>query len=55
MEVACFKKGLCISLRKYIIDLLKETGMLGCKPSNTPIDPDYFLGKQNTLVNKEQY
>ena len=55
MEVACSKKGLCISHRKYTIDLLKETSMLGCKPSSTPIDPNYFLGKENTLVNKEQY
>ena len=37
MEVARLKKGISISQRKYILDLLEETGMLGCRPSDTPI------------------
>jgi Reverse transcriptase (RNA-dependent DNA polymerase) len=38
IEIARSPKGLFISQRKYIFDLLKETGKLGCKPVTTPID-----------------
>ena len=38
MEVARTKKRISISQKKYIIDLLKETDMLGCKPFETPIE-----------------
>ena len=37
IEVAHSRKGIFISQQKYILDLLKETGMLGCKPTDTPI------------------
>ncbi|KAK2992349.1 hypothetical protein RJ640_016803 [Escallonia rubra] len=36
MEVARSNKGISISQRNYTLDLLKETGVLGCKPANTP-------------------
>ena len=40
-----------------MIDLLKETGMLACKPANTPIDPNHKLGEENedAIVNRETY
>ncbi|KAH1073444.1 hypothetical protein J1N35_025772 [Gossypium stocksii] len=38
MEVAQLKKGLVVSQKKYVIDLLKEAGMSGCCPADTPID-----------------
>ena len=38
MEVTRSKKGIVISQQKYTLDLLKETGMLGCKPADTPTD-----------------
>ena len=37
MEVARSKNGILISQKKYTVDLLKETGMLGCKPTDTPM------------------
>ncbi|RVW71297.1 Retrovirus-related Pol polyprotein from transposon RE1 [Vitis vinifera] len=37
-SVARSRKGIVVSQRKYILDLLKETGMLGCKPIDTPMD-----------------
>ncbi|RVW42410.1 Retrovirus-related Pol polyprotein from transposon RE1 [Vitis vinifera] len=38
MEIARSKKGIAVSQRKYVLDLLNETGMLGCKPAETPMD-----------------
>ena len=43
IEVARSKKGIFISQRKYILDLLKETGMLGCKPAESPIEINHKL------------
>ena len=31
------------SQRKYVLDLLKETRMCGCRPAETPIDPNLKL------------
>ncbi|KAH9649579.1 protein kinase domain-containing protein [Citrus sinensis] len=57
IEVARSRKGIFLSQRKYILDLLKETGMLGCKPSDVPIESNHRLGvsTKSSLVNKEQY
>lgn len=40
-----------------MLDLLKETGMLGCKPVSTPTDPNVKLRLSNveSSVNKGQY
>jgi Reverse transcriptase (RNA-dependent DNA polymerase) len=38
IEVAHSPKGLFISQIKYILDLLKKTDKLGCKPVSIPID-----------------
>ena len=38
MEIARSKKGIAVSQRKYVLDLLNETRMLGCKPVETPMD-----------------
>ncbi|XP_054785906.1 uncharacterized mitochondrial protein AtMg00810-like [Prosopis cineraria] len=37
MEVARSQKGIYVSQRKYILNLLNEIGMLGCKLTETPI------------------
>lgn len=57
MEVARSKEGIVISQRKYVLDLLKETGMSGCKPVDTPIDPNKKLGdgEQGESVDIGQY
>lgn len=33
IEVAKLKEGIYMPERKYVLDLLKETVMLGCKPT----------------------
>ncbi|RDY01939.1 putative mitochondrial protein, partial [Mucuna pruriens] len=43
MEVAKSKKGIMILQKKYILDLLKETRMSGCRPVDTPIGPNQKL------------
>ena len=32
-----------MSQRKYVLDILEETGMLDCKPVDTLIDPNVKL------------
>ncbi|RVW34517.1 Copia protein [Vitis vinifera] len=57
MGMARSRKGIVVSQRKYILDLLKETGMLGCKPIDTPMDSQKKLGieKESTPVDRGRY
>ncbi|RVW34482.1 Retrovirus-related Pol polyprotein from transposon RE1 [Vitis vinifera] len=56
MEVARTKKGISISQKKCIVDLLKETCMLGCKPSETPIEwNDKLRMKTSNPIDRERY
>jgi Reverse transcriptase (RNA-dependent DNA polymerase) len=41
IEIAYSTKGLFLSQRKYVLDLLKETEKLGAKPANTPMENKY--------------
>lgn len=43
MEFAKSKEEIFVNQRKYVLDLLKEIGMLGCKAANTPIEPNMKL------------
>ena len=47
IEVAYQKHGLLLSQRKYTLDLLEETGMLGCKPASTPMEANVDLWCDN--------
>ena len=44
IEVARSKHGVLLSQRKYVLDLLTETGMLDCKPVETPMEMNHKLG-----------
>lgn len=57
MEVARSAKGIAISQRKYVLDLLKETGLLGCKPVATPVDPNQKLekGDESNSADRARY
>ncbi|XP_037494349.1 uncharacterized mitochondrial protein AtMg00810-like [Jatropha curcas] len=43
IEVARSEKEIFISQRAYILDLFNETGMLGCKPAESPIEANHKL------------
>ena len=45
IEVARSKQGISLLQRKYVLDLLTETGMLDCKPVETPIEMNHKLGE----------
>jgi len=57
IEVARSKHGIFISQRKYILDLFKETGMLGCKATDNPVEVNVKLGEcgKSPLVDKGRY
>lgn len=56
IEVSNGKEGILLSQRKYVLDLLKESGMLGCRPALYPIDQRRKLGKDaGNSVDKERY
>ena len=57
MEVARSKEGLFVSQRKYTLDLLKDTGMLACKPTGTPLDKGLKSREEegDIPVDKERY
>ena len=50
------KADISISQMKYVQDLIKDTGMMGCKPLETPIDPHIKLvaKAEDKPVNKDQ-
>ncbi|RVW35157.1 Retrovirus-related Pol polyprotein from transposon TNT 1-94 [Vitis vinifera] len=50
IEVARSKRGIFLSQRKYILDLLTEVGLLDCKPTETPIIPNHKLGEYPNQV-----
>ena len=43
IEVARSEQSIFISQQTYVLDLLKETGLLECKPEETPIDVNHKL------------
>ncbi|GAV80943.1 LOW QUALITY PROTEIN: hypothetical protein CFOL_v3_24402, partial [Cephalotus follicularis] len=56
IEVAHSNKDISLSQGKYTLDLLHETGMLGCKPANTPLEPNSHLkNKEGKPVDKGSY
>ncbi|RVW96191.1 Retrovirus-related Pol polyprotein from transposon RE1 [Vitis vinifera] len=66
IEIAQSSSGVVLSQMKYALDILEETGMLDCKPIDTPMDPNVKLipgqgeplgdlGRYRRLVGKLNY
>jgi len=57
IEVLRTEDGIFISQRKYILDLLAETGMADCKPAETPMVEKHGLKIEEggKPANREQY
>jgi hypothetical protein len=48
IEVARSKIGINFSQRKYVLDILEETGLLGARLDDTHMDPNYTHVRQDT-------
>lgn len=57
IEVARSRKGIFLSQRKYVLDLLDDTGLLGSKPCETPMEQGVRLaaGEGEALDSPERY
>lgn len=57
LEIARNQKGIQISQKKYTMDLLRDTELLGCKPSVVPLDPlkKLKLDSGNSLSDPSKY
>ncbi|XP_062075664.1 uncharacterized mitochondrial protein AtMg00810-like [Humulus lupulus] len=55
MEFARSKEGIFVSQRKYVLDLLNETGMMVCKLAETPSEPNVKLQHVDLKNMKELY
>ena len=56
IEVSRSPKGIFLTQRKYILDLLKETGIYDSKSAATPIEQNHRLSSDvGNPVNRERY
>ena len=51
VEIMRSKQRFLLSQRKYILDILSETGKLSTKPCSAPMDPNVQLTKEGELFN----
>lgn len=57
IEMAWSRKGIFISQKRHILDLLTEIGLSGARPAETPIEINYGLNDQDSrlLINARRY
>ncbi|KAJ0764103.1 putative RNA-directed DNA polymerase [Helianthus annuus] len=52
IEVLYSDEAICLSQRKYCLELLNEFGYLGCKPVNTPIEQSHVITSKTDKDNQ---
>lgn len=57
LEITQNPQGIAVCQRKYVLDLLLDTGLLGCKPALTPMDSRLPLEQEGSppLSNSKSY
>ncbi|KAJ0617795.1 putative RNA-directed DNA polymerase [Helianthus annuus] len=57
IEVLRSKRGIFICQKKYVLDLLAETGLIDCKPADTPMVVNHNLHMEldGKLADRERY
>lgn len=50
IEVTRSSSGCFLCQRKYTLELISETGLLGAKPTSTPIEPNHNLTKSTSSL-----
>nr|GEY82962.1 putative reverse transcriptase, RNA-dependent DNA polymerase [Tanacetum cinerariifolium] len=57
IEVLRSKQGIFICQKKYVFDLLAETGMIDCKPVDTPmmVNQKLYMEEKTKLADKGKY
>lgn len=57
LEIARSPEGFYVCQRKYVIDIVTEAGLLGCKPAGSPIDQNHrlALAEGPIMPNPEDY
>ncbi|KAI3523163.1 hypothetical protein L1887_01220 [Cichorium endivia] len=50
IEVTRTRDGMVLNQRKYILDILEDSGMMGCRPSAFPMEQNTKLGKNDEDV-----
>ncbi|XP_071695739.1 uncharacterized protein [Rutidosis leptorrhynchoides] len=48
IKVLKTETGICLSQRKYCLELLSQFGLLGCKPAPTPLESGFILNTEKT-------
>lgn len=43
IEVVDINNGICLCQKKYCLELIHESGMLGCKPIKTALDTNVII------------